>query len=132
MPVELKKWFDLLESDEILKPKNPERFKEAVAGIVCSIINFSKIEDKEKLDKFCELFEREFHIPKERAYELFKDESTVEKNLKKNALIIKDELDNDEFKLLRFMRVLNRYIMVDDCKEDDYCIFEELQKLLFA
>ncbi len=124
-------WFDSLNSEGLLRPKNPDRFKKATASIICTIINFNKVEDEAELCKFCDLFKKEFHIDEEMAKRLFEESSEVKQNLAKNAKIIKDELDNDEYKLLEYMKMLNRFIIVDHCDDEDYCIFDELKILLF-
>jgi uncharacterized tellurite resistance protein B-like protein len=131
MPVAMKRWFDSLDTDKTFLPKNPEAFKRATASIVCSIVNFNDVESKDALCKFCNLFKEEFHIDEETAEKLFEDAGYVKKNLEKNAEIIKDELENDEYKLMEYMKMLNRFIIVDNCKEEDYCIFDELKTKLF-
>jgi uncharacterized tellurite resistance protein B-like protein len=131
MPAAMKRWFDSLDSDQTFKPKNPEKFKRATASIICSIINFNDVKERDELCKFCDLFKAEFHIDEERAEKLFKDSTYLKENLEKNAQIIKEELDNDEYKLMEYMKMLNRFIIVDNCKDEDYCIFDELKVLLF-
>ena len=132
MPAEIKQWFDTLDSEDVLEPVNPERFKKATASIICSIINFGDVQDSDELCKFCDLFQEEFHIDEENAKKLFKDSAYLDKNLKENAQIIKEELKNDEYKLMEFMKVLNRFIIIDECKDEDYCIFTELKTHLFS
>ncbi len=131
MSSEIKQWFDTLGSEGVLEPQNPERFKKATASIICSIINFGDVSDQDGLCKFCDLFQEEFHIDEEDARKLFKDSAYVEINLRKNAQIIKEELKNDEYKLMEFMKILNRFIIIDECKDEDYCIFSELKTHLF-
>lgn len=132
MPVAIKRWFDSLDSDETFQPKNPENFKKATASIICSIINFNDVKESDGLCKFCDLFKAEFHIDEATAEKLFEDSAYVKENLEKNAQIIKDELGNDEYKLMEYMKMLNRFIIVDHCKDEDYCIFDELKNLLFG
>jgi len=132
MAVAMKRWFDSLDTDKTFAPKNPEAFKRATASIVCSIVNFNEVKGKDALCKFCDIFKEEFHINEETAEKLFKDSVYVKKNLKKNAQVIKDELGNDEYKLMEYMKMLNKFIIVDECKDEDYCIFDELKNLLFG
>ena len=132
MPTKMKRWFDTLDSDDTFQPKNAEKFKRATASIVCSIINFNEVHDKDELCKFCDLFKEEFHIDEETAQKLFEDTTYVKENLEKNADIIREELDNDEYKLMEYMKMLNRFIIVDNCKKEDYCIFDELKTQFFA
>ena len=132
MPVMMKRWFDSLDSDKIFMPKDTERFKRATASIVCSIINFNEVHDKDELCKFCDLFKKEFHIDEATAQKLFEDSAYTKENLEKNADIIREELDNDEYKMMEYMKMLNRFIIVDNCRDEDYCIFDELKNRLFA
>jgi uncharacterized tellurite resistance protein B-like protein len=133
MSISMKNWFDSFGADDqIFHPKNPEKFKNSTAAIICSIINFSKVKDKEELCKFCDLFKQEFHIDEEAAQKLFKDSNYIKKNLTKHAQIVKDELNHDEYKLMRYMKMLNKYIIIDKCKDEDYDIFAELKTILFG
>ena len=132
MPITMKRWFDSLDSDETFMPKDTERFKRATASIVCSVINFNEVQDRDMLCKFCDLFKEEFHIDEKTAEKLFEDSAYVKENLEKNAEIIKNELSNDKYKLMEYMKMLNRFIIVDNCKTDDYCIFDELKVKLFT
>jgi uncharacterized tellurite resistance protein B-like protein len=132
MPAEMKEWFDGLESDTTFEAKNPEHFKRATASIICSIVNFNEIQSEEKVYAFCDLFKKEFHIDEDTANKLFEDASYVKANIEKNAQIIKQELGDDEYKKLQYMKMLNRFIIVDNCKDEDYCIFDELKNHLFA
>ena len=132
MSTMMKRWFDSLDSDDTFQPKNMENFKRATASIICSIINFNEVGQKDELCKFCDLFKEEFHIDEESAKKLFEDTKYVKENLEKNAQTIKNELDHDEYKLMEYMKMLNKYIIVDNCKEEDYCIFDELKVQLFG
>jgi len=132
MPAAMKKWFDSLDTDETFAPKNPDLFKRATASIVCSIVNFNDVKEKDALCKFCDIFKEEFHIDEETAQKLFKDSTYVQENLEKNVHTIREELEGDEYKLMEYMKMLNKFIIVDHCKEEDYCIFEELKTKLFG
>ncbi len=132
MPVAMKRWLDSLGEDgSTFHPKNPEEFKKATAAMVCSIINFAEVEKRDELCKFCDVFKAEFHIDEEAAEKLFQDSNYIEENLTKYAKIIKEELGNDEYKLMEFMKMLNKYIIIDKCKKEDYDVFSELKVLLF-
>jgi len=132
MSATMKQWFDSLDSEDTFQPKNRENFKRATASIICSIINFNAVDDKDELCKFCDLFKEEFHIDEDTAEKLFEDTKYVKENLEKNAQIIKEELNNNEYKMMEYMEMLNRFIIVDNCKDEDYCIFDELKTQLFA
>lgn len=133
MPATMKRWFDSLDKDdETFHPKNPEAFKRATAGLICSIINFEDVERRDELCKFCDLFKKEFHIDEAAAEKLFEDSAYIEQNLEKYAVTIREELDNDEYKLMEFMKMLNQFIIIDKCKKEDYDVFEELKTILFG
>ncbi len=132
MPLEIKKWIDSLgETDSVFDPKNPERFKKASAEMVCSIVNYADVKKRDALCKFCDIFKEEFHIDEKEAKKLFEDSTFIKENMEKNAKIIKDELGNDKYKLMEFMKMLNKFIIIDHCKKEDYNIFEALKTLLF-
>jgi len=132
MPVAMKRWVDSLGEDgSAFHPKNPEEFKRATAALVCSIINFEDVEKRDELCKFCDVFKEEFHIDEEDAQKLFEDSHYIEENVEKYAKIIKEELGNDEYKMMEFMKMLNKYIIIDKCKKEDYDVFSELKVLFF-
>ncbi len=119
----IKQWFALIgKEDTIFDVPDPIAFKEATSNILCNILHLENTHRREELKDFCDLLQ-----PKE----ISKDKDMIKKDIAANVKIIKDQLQNDEYKMLQFMKMLNRFIIVDNCKDEDYCVFEEVKSLLF-
>ena len=126
----VKQWYDSIgKKGSIFDAKDPEKFKEATAAILCNILHLESAKEREQLEEFCTLLKEDAHISEEELTS--KSQSALKSNIEKHTKIVKEQLDNDKVKMLEFMRMLNRFIMVDKCKEEDYCIFEKVRELLF-
>ncbi len=72
---------------------------------------------------------KDAHLEKEKLSLVSQD--MLKSNVEKYTKVVKEQLGGDKIKMLEFMRMLNRFIMVDKCKEEDYCIFDKVRELLF-
>ena len=126
----IKQWYDSIgKRGSIFDVKDPEKFKEATAAILCNILHLESAQEREELQEFCTLLKHEVTIDKAQIASSSQD--MLRSNIEKNTQIIKAQLEGDKIKMLEFMRMLNRFIMVDKCKEEDYCIFDKVRELLF-
>lgn len=119
-----KKFFHSLENDEKIfnNIENEDKFKLASANIICNIVNVNS-KDREK---YCQLFQEKFDLPKE---ELKKIQKNVNKQTSMDLHIktIKNELRNNKYEIMEFLDILNKFIIIDNCSEEDYEVFEEIK-----
>jgi uncharacterized tellurite resistance protein B-like protein len=126
----VKQWYDSIgKRDSIFDVKDPEKFKEATASILCNILHLDSAQEKEELQDFCTFVKNDAKISEEKLSASSQD--ALKSNIETHTKVIKEQLDNDKVKMMEFMRMLNRFIMVDKCKEEDYCIFDKVKELLF-
>jgi uncharacterized tellurite resistance protein B-like protein len=124
-------WYRSIGTKEsVFNAKNPERFKKATAQILCNILHLDSAQQKEELQQFCDLMKKDISIGGEDLGGA--DQAQLHSNIEAAAQVVKEELDADPVRMMEFMRMLNRFIMVDKCKEEDYCIFDRVRELLFG
>ncbi len=123
-------WYESIGTkDSVFSAKNPERFKKATAQILCNILHLDSATKREELQNLCELLHSDANMEKEQLDGVA--QAQLHSNIEAAAKIVKEELGNDPVRMMEFMRMLNRFIMVDKCKEEDYCIFDRVRELLF-
>ncbi len=128
----LKKWYDDIgNEDGVFDVADIKKFKYAAGMLICQIVNFKEVHQNDELCQFCNDMQKEHNLSDNEAQNLYKERKNFDKNLEKNIDIIKTQLDGSEFKKLEFMRILNHFIVEDDCDADDYCIFEVIKEKLF-
>ncbi len=128
----VRQWYDSIgEKDSVFDVEDPGKFKEATAAILCNILHLDSSKKRDELKEFCSIVRQSLDLDEEKAAELFQNRDDIDKNIYKHTKVIKQQLDNDKYKMLEFMKMLNRFIIVDDCKEEDYCIFEKVKEMLF-
>ena len=133
MPNSIQTWYNSLNDENTLfKVEDPVAFKEATAAILCSILDLKHVKKKDELHQFCDLFKAEFHLSDEDTKKIFNNSKNMESTIKKYTKIIKEQLNGDEYKMMAFMKMLNRFIIIDKCKEEDYCIFDKVKEQLFS
>ncbi len=126
----IRQWYDSIGKEgSIFDVKDPEKFKEATAVILCNILHLESAQEREELQEFCTLLKQDANIAKKKLSSESQD--TLKSNIEKYTKVVKEQLAGDKIKMLEFMRMLNRFIMVDKCKEEDYCIFDKVRELLF-
>ncbi len=126
----VKQWYDSIgQKDSIFDVKDPEKFKNATAVILCNILHLDSARQRDELQEFCTLLKRDAGIEHEKLDTA--DKLKLKSNIEHATQVIKEQLGNDKVKMMEFMRMLNRFIMVDKCKEEDYCIFDKVRELLF-
>lgn len=124
-------WYQSIGTKEsVFSAKNPERFKKATAEILCNILHLDSAQQKEELQQFCELMQKDVNIRPEDLGSA--NQEQLHSNIEEAVQVVKEELDSDPVRMMEFMRMLNRFIMVDKCKEEDYCIFDKVRELLFG
>jgi predicted transcriptional regulator len=110
-------------SDLINKQKNIEdekKFKVASATLICSIVNI----EKKNSEKYCSLFQESFNLSKD-------EFNRIKENLLNDGLSIDDkvnyiktELGNNMYQVMQFLKILNRFAILDGCSQNSYREFE--------
>ncbi|MCH9813331.1 MAG: hypothetical protein K0U47_05235 [Epsilonproteobacteria bacterium] len=129
----LKKWYDAIGTkNDIFDVKDVKEFKYATGILICNIVNLKKEDPSEELCMFCDNFQKEYQLSDEEAQGLYKDVQNFDQNLEKYIAVIKSHLHGSEHKKLDFMHTLNRFIIKDECDDQDYCVFEVIKEQLFS
>ena len=105
---------------------NQQEFKVATASIICNLIDI----ESPKKEQYCNLFQREFALNEE---EFMRIKESIDKNrsLDENIKEIKEGLNHNQYEIMHFLETLNRFIIVDGCKDEEYEMFELIKgKLL--
>ncbi len=126
----VQQWYDSIgKKDSVFDVADPEKFKEATARILCHILHLDSVQQRDELQEFCTLLKEDAHMDAQKRS--VREEADIRSDIESAAQVIKAQLGGDQIKMLEFMKMLNRFIMVDKCKEEDYCIFDKVRELLF-
>ena len=121
MTENLKKISDLIDNQEDLE--NEKKFKVASASLVCSIVDVSTKEAK----KYCSLFEKNLNLGEEEFLQIKEQIEQEGLSLDKKIVYIKNELNNNMYQIMQFLRILNKFAIIDGCKQESYREFENIR-----
>jgi len=122
MPKNLTKICDLINNKENIEDE--KEFKLASATLICDVVHNVIDTNENKRNEYCQLFQDKLNIPKEELEKIRDNISTDEKNIDEKIEYIKKELGNDPYQIMEFMKILNRFIILDGCSEKSYKEFE--------
>lgn len=109
--------------DLVNNPKNLEdeqRFKIASATLVYNIIGT----DNKNSKKYSSLFQENFNLEQD---ELNRIKATLQEdnlNIDYKIHYIKTELDNNMYQVMQFLKILNKFAILDGCNQKNYREFE--------
>jgi len=122
MSSQLHKICDLINNKKSLE--NEKEFKIASATLVCDVVHNVIDSDKKKQQKYCKLFQDRLNLPQDELEKIKTyiniDRGTVNEKIE----YIKKELDNSKYEIMEFLKILNRFIVLDGCNRDSYTAFE--------
>jgi len=122
MTNQLYKICDLINNKESIK--NEQEFKLASATLVCDVVHNVIGVDKKKQQKYCGLFQDKLNLPIDELEKIKNhieiDRTTVNEKIE----YIKQELGNSKYEIMEFLRILNRFIVLDGCSQESYREFE--------
>lgn len=114
MEKNLKRLLDLINKQENLE--NEKRFKVASATLVCRIINVNSTKNVTLLQENLQLNQDEFN-----------EMSNNPKDINEEIYYIKDELKNNMFQVMQFLKILNKFAIIDGCEQKTYRQFESIR-----
>jgi uncharacterized protein YPO0396 len=122
MSNQLHKICDLINNKDSLE--NEKEFKLASATLVCDVVHNVIDADKKQQQKYCKLFQDRLNLPMTELEQIKShidlDRATVDKKIE----YIKRELHNSKFEIMEFLKILNRFIVLDGCSQESYTEFE--------
>ncbi len=117
----LKKIADLVNNQENLQDE--KKFKVASATLVCNIVDTNNKNAK----KYCSLLQENFNVEKDEFNEiknkLEEDGLTIDDKID----YIKTELGNNMYQVMQFLKILNKFAIVDGCNQKSYREFERIR-----
>jgi len=122
MSEQLNKICDLINNRESIIDE--KKFKLASVTLVCDVVHNVIDFDEHKQQKYCKLFQDKFNLEVEELEEI---KSTLVSNraLVNNKIeYIKKELNNNKYEIMEFLKILNRFVILDGCSKNSYREFE--------
>jgi len=121
MKENLKQISDLINKQN--EVENEKKFKVASASLVCSIVDINSKDS----EKYCSLFEENFNLNKDEFQEIKRELDKEELTIDDKIVYIKKELNSNSFKIMQFLKILNKFAILDGCKKESYLEFEKIR-----
>ncbi|CAA6825330.1 MAG: Unknown protein [uncultured Sulfurovum sp.] len=118
MEKNLKQIADLVNNQENLEDE--KKFKVASATLVCNIVG---TESKDP-DKYCSLFQENFNVDQEEFNQIKNKLEEDGLSIDEKVHYIKEELGNNMFQIMQFLKILNKFAISDGCSQKSYNEFE--------
>lgn len=122
MSSQLHKICDLINNKDSLK--NEKEFKLASATLVCDVVHNVIDADKKQQQKYCTLFQERLNLPIEELEKIKSHIDTDRSSIDEKIKYIKEELDYNKYEIMEFLKILNRFIILDGCTQESYSEFE--------
>ena len=122
MSEQLHKICDLINNKESLGDE--KEFKLASATLVCDVVHNVIDADKKQQKKYCKLFQERLNIPVEELENIKNSIDTDRKSIDKKIEYIRKELKNNKYEIMEFLKILNRFVILDGCNQKSYREFE--------
>ena len=114
----LKKIADLVNNQENLQDE--KKFKVASATLVCSIVDT----DDKNSKKYCSLFQENFNLPEDEFNQIKNRLQNEGLSIDDKIYYIKEELGNNMYQVMQFLKILNKFAILDGCNQKSYREFE--------
>ena len=118
MEKNLKQIADLVNNQENLEDE--KKFKVASATLVCSIVDT----DGKNPEKYCSLFQDNFNLEQSEFNEIKNNLEVDGLSIDDKINYIKTELGNNMFQVMQFLKILNKFAILDGCDQKSYREFE--------
>jgi len=100
--------------------ENEKKFKVASASLVCAIVDIAEIDHK----KYSPIFKRELNLEHNEFEQIRNEISNDALNIEEKVSYIKNELDNNIFQIMEFLKILNKFAIANGCTAKSYREFE--------
>ena len=121
MYTNLKNIADLVNNQENLEDE--KTFKVASATLVCSIVDT----DNKKSTKYSSLLQESFNLSQDEFNDMKKNLLNAEANIDNKVHYIKEELGNNMFQVMQFLKILNKFAILDGYDQKSYRQFEVIR-----
>ena len=122
MSEQLNKICDLINNKEHLGDE--KEFKLASATLVCDVVHNVIDADKKQQQKYCKLFQEKLNIPIDELEDIKNNIDIDRGSIDKNIKYIKKELNNSKYEIMEFLKIINRFVILDGCNQNSYREFE--------
>ncbi len=115
MDKNLKRLVDLIQSQENLQ--NEKKFKVASATLVCGIIDIHT-------SKYSTLLQENLNLTQDELNEVMNNSQSHAEDIDDKIHYIKEALGNNMFQVMQFLKILNKFAIIDGCDQKSYREFE--------
>jgi hypothetical protein len=122
MSNELNKICDLINNKESIIDE--KKFKLASATLVCDVVHNVIDSDRKQQQKYCKLFQDRLNLPIEELEEIKLGLDTNRSSVNNKIKYIKEELKNNKYEIMEFLKIINRFVILDGCSKESYQEFE--------
>lgn len=122
MSKELNKICDLINNKKSLIDE--KKFKLASATLVCDVVHNVIDSDKNQQQKYCRLFQDRLNLAIDELEEIKHGLDTNRTSVNNKIEYIKKELDNNKYEIMEFLKIINRFVILDGCSRESYQEFE--------
>jgi len=118
MESNLNKISDLIDNQKSLSDE--KEFKIASASLVCSIVDISQVNS----EKYCSLFKEKFNLEESEFKQIENEIYNDAMNIEEKVVYIKSALENNMFQIMEFLKILNKFAILNGCTAKSYREFE--------
>jgi len=118
MELNLKKISDLINNQKSIEDE--KEFKLASASLVCTIVDINQLNKK----KYCKLFQDNLNLPQSEFDLIQRELNNDALNIDDKVSYIKNELNNNMYQIMEFLKILNKFAIVNGCTQKSYREFE--------
>ena len=122
MSEQLKKICDLINNRESIIDE--KKFKLASATLVCDVVHNVIDSDRDQQQKYCKLFQDRLNLQMEELEEIKSGLDMNRASVNNKIEYIKKELHNNKYEIMEFLKIINRFVILDGCSKESYREFE--------